>query len=323
METAASIIDFKRYINERTTHFTGRQWVFQRIDAWLADPVRPRFFLLVANPGSGKTALFAQLCQFSDGTVVPPDDLLYLTPHFISASHFCSAQYSLWIDPLTFTRSLALQLSRHQDYARALLQVAEHDVNIHVQQLIHNVETGGVVQGVVIQNLTIANLNPQESFNRIILKPLETMYHQGFSTPMTIVIDGLDEALAHAGQPTIVDLLSRLHELPQQVRFLLTSRPDERVENKFGDAEEVLLSAAEYDQHSQEDIQQYVQVRLRNYQELATRAAQMDSNHVVELSELVPRKAEGNFLYVRFLLDAMTKGVRSLTEAGRIARRAG
>ena len=43
-------------------------------------------------------------------------------------------------------------------------------------------------------------------------------------------------------------------------------------------------------------------------------AAQVETTQVIELVEAVPRKAEGNFLYVSFLLDAMAKGLRSLTE---------
>jgi hypothetical protein len=51
----ASIIDFTSYITERTRDFTGREWVFQAIEAWLADFYGLRFFLLTGDPGSGKS----------------------------------------------------------------------------------------------------------------------------------------------------------------------------------------------------------------------------------------------------------------------------
>src|ERR1700676_1132278 len=85
------VIDFTSYIIERTTDFTGREWVFQVINDWLADPDGTRFFLLKGEPGSGKTAISARLSQFADGTVSPPDGLACLTSHFLSAIHFCSA----------------------------------------------------------------------------------------------------------------------------------------------------------------------------------------------------------------------------------------
>jgi hypothetical protein len=31
-------IDFTDYIADRTTNFTGREWVFEAIQNWLADP---------------------------------------------------------------------------------------------------------------------------------------------------------------------------------------------------------------------------------------------------------------------------------------------
>ncbi|HTK08850.1 MAG TPA: ATP-binding protein [Ktedonobacteraceae bacterium] len=51
-----------------TTHFIGREWVFQAINDWLADTRGARFFLLTGEPGCGKTAIASRLTQFSLGT---------------------------------------------------------------------------------------------------------------------------------------------------------------------------------------------------------------------------------------------------------------
>ena len=56
-------------IADRTRDFTGRGWVFQALDAWLADPHGKRGFLLTGEPGSGKTAVAARLVQMSRGEV--------------------------------------------------------------------------------------------------------------------------------------------------------------------------------------------------------------------------------------------------------------
>jgi hypothetical protein len=55
------------FIAGRTEHFTGRDWVFQSIDRWLADPAGSRAFLLVGDPGAGKSAILARLVRFSLG----------------------------------------------------------------------------------------------------------------------------------------------------------------------------------------------------------------------------------------------------------------
>src|SRR5947208_1994657 len=88
------VIDFNKYIAERAQHFTGRVWVFEHIDAWLADDTESRFFLLIGEPGSGKTALAARLCQFSQGVAEPSQSVSHLLPDFLSAYHFCRASDS-------------------------------------------------------------------------------------------------------------------------------------------------------------------------------------------------------------------------------------
>src|SRR5438552_2036040 len=116
------VIDFSDYITERTINFTSREWVFQAINDWLADPDGSHFFLLRGEPGSGKTAISARLSQFAEGTVSPPDGLAHLNPNFLSAFHFCSARDNRWISPRVFAESLAMQLAkRYTVYAKALV----------------------------------------------------------------------------------------------------------------------------------------------------------------------------------------------------------
>ncbi len=46
-----SALDFSDYIADRTRDFVGREWVFAEIDAWLADPGAPRFFIITGCGG--------------------------------------------------------------------------------------------------------------------------------------------------------------------------------------------------------------------------------------------------------------------------------
>ena len=128
-----SVIDFTNYIAERAYNFTGREWVFQAINDWLADAGGPRFFLLKGEPGSGKTAIGSRLAQFSQGSVIPSAGLIHLAPHFLSAVHFCSARDTTWIEPHVFAESLALQLAeRYPAYAKALVEKSG-DRQIHIE----------------------------------------------------------------------------------------------------------------------------------------------------------------------------------------------
>src|SRR2546423_14435103 len=115
-------IDFAKYINACAHDFTGREWVFKRINDWLANPKGSRFFLMSGEPGSGKTAIASRLCQFAKGEV-SHEGGGFLAPGFLSAFHFCSARDLHWINPRAFIQSLTGQLAtRYPVYAKALLE---------------------------------------------------------------------------------------------------------------------------------------------------------------------------------------------------------
>src|SRR5258708_20755848 len=114
-------IDFTTDISKLTRDFTGREWVFQAIEVWLADAHGSRFFLLTGSPGSGKSAIAARLAQFSQGSTSSPGACNLLASNFLSALHFCSPRNRRWINPIVFAESLPLHLRpRYQPFANAL-----------------------------------------------------------------------------------------------------------------------------------------------------------------------------------------------------------
>ncbi len=306
------VIDFTSYITDRTTDFTGRAWVFQAVNDWLAKPDGSRYFLLTGEPGSGKTAIASRLSQFSQGLVPPPAGTSHLTPHFLSTVHFCSARDGRWINPYTFTESLALQLAEHYPaYAKALAEKSgDGQIHIEVQQHIGQ----GQGTGIVIHRLDVSGGAVEDVFNRVVREPLEALIQSEFDQQIVILVDALDEALSYSGSTSIVSLLAHLNELPPAVRFILTSRPDARVEHAFLDVETLALSTTQFDESNQEDIRRYVQDRLNNNGLLVENVTPLSGRVVEQMIETLARKADGNFLYVRFLLNAMANGERSLTE---------
>jgi hypothetical protein len=76
------------YIRERAEDFTGRGWVFERIQSFLAseDPM----LVIVAPPGTGKTAIAARLAQASDGRLADEPGLP-IAAGTIDAAVFCRA----------------------------------------------------------------------------------------------------------------------------------------------------------------------------------------------------------------------------------------
>jgi hypothetical protein len=295
-------IDFTDYIADRTTNFIGRKWVFEAIQTWLADPKGDRFFLLTGEPGSGKTAIAARLTQFAQGVVLHPR----FDAGFLHAVHFCSARDSVWTDPKEFVRSIALQLAQSiPEFGLALKDIGEKTTNINVDMSVGTAQNS-TIQGVVIQNLTISGLTGQEAFTQVVVNPLRQIREEGFNYPVTILVDSLDEALTHDGESTIVGLLSTLSS-GVKIRLILTSRNEARVKEKLVAYEELFLSAEENLDKNQQDIRVYIDSKFEQ-EEMLKNSLQAEALAQEILTTNLLEKSEGNFLYVRFLLESVALG---------------
>lgn len=76
--------------------FTGRNWVWRAIDAWLADPGGAQVFWITGAPGSGKSTIAAWLCKHRP---------------VVNALHVCWYAEKSEADPRQVVRSIAWQLS--------------------------------------------------------------------------------------------------------------------------------------------------------------------------------------------------------------------
>ena len=137
--------------------FVGRDWVMTRLDSWLASD--SRCLLVEAEPGSGKTALVAELLRRNPG-----DRIL--------AYHFCNSQREETVDPRRFIRSLAAMLCGTVPAYRARLRSSE--------DLVRALKSDG---------------QPSTMLWQGILEPLSATMMDG---PRYIVVDALDEAVETA-----------------------------------------------------------------------------------------------------------------------------
>jgi hypothetical protein len=283
-------LDFRSDITRLTEDFTGRDWLFEKIDNWLHN-TNQRFFILTGEPGSGKSAIAARLTQ------VRPDNIL--------AYHFCIAGRNNTVVPGSVLRSLAAQLADTlPDYGLALANTINPaqlriEVNINVKTM-----TGGQITGVVIENLKPTD--PETEIDILIRAPLTTMPSP--DKPCFILIDSLDEAVTHRGQVNLVDLLAEVDDFPAWVRFLCTSRPEESVSSYFYDLDPYWLEAGSQDNLA--DIKTYIDRRLGTealtaHLQAASLAPETLTAHLAEL-------ADGNFLYVTVLLDDIEAGRQPL-----------
>ncbi len=282
---------------ERTSQFTGREWVFRAVDDWLGVESARRL-LLVGKPGTGKSALAARLLEMSRGDV-PAVPSLRLGRGFISAAHFCHVLVDPTLDPARIFEDLAGQLAdRYPGFRQALAaRAAEGGVTLNIvgRAEVVTAEAGAEVSGVRIA-VHIEGASARSAFDRLLRRPLEALCRDGFNEQIVILVDGLDEALAYGDQPTLVEVLRAAtdapEELPSQVRFLFTSRPDPRVTDQMAERVLDLVVDAPFDEH---DVRDYVDRRLAAI-DLAAEARRT-------VAERVARAGQGNFLYARYVVN--------------------
>jgi hypothetical protein len=149
----------------------------------------------------------------------------------LSAIHFCSAHDSLWNSPQIFSESLAIQLAAsYPAYAKALAETSgDRPIHIEVKQDIGH----GQGIGVVINMLDIRDVPPEETFIRIVRKPLEALSRSELNHQVVILVYALDETLLYSGAVNILSLLARADYLPTGIRFIVTSRLEEKVQSEL------------------------------------------------------------------------------------------
>jgi hypothetical protein len=287
---------------EHVHDMAGREWVLQVITDWF-EHSSERFLLLTGEPGSGKTALAAWLAGAGElpRSGVARRQLQRLRETW-TAFHFCVAQdQGGTLDPFNFvallTDRITRRLPQYGDIVLKQLQAA-HETRIENLSMVNY----GTMVGAVIHQLVIS-LDAEGVYNRAVRKPLEAMADAMPGLQLLILIDGIDEA-KHVAEPNILNLLWRSHDLPDGVRFVLTSRNDTQVLSGFKSMHQVDLSADSVIDKARDDICTYAARRLNR---LPPAGAPIDP----ELPRRLATAAAGNFLYVKLLLDEIETGRRS------------
>jgi hypothetical protein len=282
--------------------FVGREWVLDQIEDWRASGSE-RFLLLVGEPGWGKSSLSAWLVgPGREPATASGKKRLRKLRQAWSAAYLCSATSGSSVNPTAFCRSLAEQLAHASDgFAAAFLERAapgQYNIDIDVS------ENAGQVIGILTKKIVVEAPDVRDVYEQSVRLPLADLeMAQPAADPMFILVDGLDDALTFAS-PNIVDLLAASTDFPEHVRFLLTSRREERVLRSFPTAHGVRLinlSDAASASANQDDVRKYVLSRLSE-PAVARQADAAAGGRDAFVEELV-RHADGNFLFARFVLD--------------------
>jgi hypothetical protein len=310
------LADFNNYIQQVSLDFMARPRLASVFNRWLQDASAPRFCWITGGPGSGKTAIAAWLCQVSNGIAPLSQDQDGLPSKFLQAYFFCSARDSAWIDPFSFTDTLAGQLAALPQYASSLVSSGGPSFVLKINQQVSSVSGGSQVVGIANLSLDLSGLSAEDAFNRAVISPLHAMLANGYQQPIIMLVDALHESMAYSGQVNIADLLARQEHLPPQVRWVVTSLPDPNLESRFPEVYRIDLSSPDLLQESRNLVKEYVNWRLDNDSQIKDQAAAISVNQRVQLVRRLLENAGGNFLYAKTLLDAVAHGQRKLNDPG-------
>lgn len=189
---------FEALVARKTLGFSGRQWLFDRYERWLASG-SSRLFWIKGAPGIGKSAFAAALVSRAKTVVI--------------GSYFCDFQALKPPEEAAkeAISTLAYQIaSRLPDY-RARLLFRDY-----------------------IDQAKIGARNADELFQYLITEPLCRSAKIPEAYRMTLVIDGLDEAGRAAGGNVLADLLAKhADSLPDWLGLVITSRPEPYLARQF------------------------------------------------------------------------------------------
>ena len=241
----------------------------------------------------------------------------------ITAYHFCRGGDVETVRPGRILRSLAAQLAEKlPDYGEALAnsikpELLQVGVKIDVKSVVNS-----KIVGVYIEKLNESDAEDElDILIRAPLAELQKRYIERQQEPpqlAVILIDSLDEAVTTTGDKNIVSLLAKLYksDLPDWVRFVLTSRPEEPVLREFEALKPYYLE--ETSERSLKDIKEYIHKRVAQpkLQQVLQKAQVKTQTFTGEIAKL----SSGIFLYTELLLNDIEAGWQPINNLSALPR---
>jgi hypothetical protein len=268
-----------------TKDFSGREWLEQEFTSFL-ETGQGSYFLLTGERGIGKTAFATQL--------VTKNACLY---------HFIDAQSLQQRNPLVFVHALSKQITSRfgADLLDAIRDLPQVNVTFNIGG---EVRSGARLIGANIENFV--NSPVEDEFLRLVVQPLETLISRG-QGPVTLVIDGLDEAYGYPTPPAIHLLAAHLGRV-NGLRLLLTSVPGRALveaRDLLPPGQGRLLNLDGQSEQNLADCRLYLERVLANSDLEAT--IQTAGISLSDFIQAVLGFSEGNFLYITTLLEGLKK----------------
>ena len=206
-----------------------RQWLLKDFDKWFSDPGDSRAYVLLGDPGVGKSVMAGVLAQRSREA------------GHLGAAYFCRHNDGTRNDPRYLLGTIAYQLCEYSsEYSRSL---------------------GG--EGGITNMLGNSNLGVQELFTKLLQEPLY-MCHS--TQRKLVVVDALDETQYESREDFLDLIMNRFPLLPNWLLFFITSRPENTLQlslKKYNPCVRICAGNVEHDNFYQQH-EQDIKLFLRN-----------------------------------------------------------
>jgi hypothetical protein len=280
-------LNFDELLHSLTSDFVGRDWLLNDVSDFTQQDKQP-YLLVVGEPGIGKSAFAAHLLRRRE----------------VHAYHFCLAREGGTLDPIAFVRSLSQQLVRSlPDFGRFLLEQESVQINVNINI---GESSGEGVYGVYIDKFIVQTRSAYEAFQYLVREPISAWgAEHSDDQRVLLLVDGLDEAMRLDRRPNIVDLIDSTRDLPNMVRWVLTSRPGDHLDVFPGARLLIPDDSAE----NMRDVREYVSSML--FEPGISTTLKEHAVDSIALNDELVKRSLGNFLYLNHMRSWLVANVDS------------
>jgi len=263
--------NFTRNLNAARESFTGRHWLYQELESLLREQHNVTGVVVVGEPGTGKSALTAQLiCSRSSNPFIHKRIIGY---------HLCRYSDQSTQDPGRLVRNLVHMMAR---------RVPEYGMLISNSSFILE----------ILQRSCLRD--PYDCFEQSVVVPLRQLKNK--LRDSFVVIDALDECSTYDGGTAIAQFIEEtFSRLPKWITLVMTSRNDSTVLKHFAKIRKVYLSPS--DVRNLQDIEIFIANKLFEDASFLAKLKVMlgfsSGEEIAFMTNKLLSQSQGNFLFVK------------------------
>uniref|UniRef100_A0A674PE28 Tetratricopeptide repeat, ankyrin repeat and coiled-coil containing 2 n=1 Tax=Takifugu rubripes TaxID=31033 RepID=A0A674PE28_TAKRU len=271
--------------------FSGREWLFQEVDAHLrsGDPTSSQGVVIIGNMGFGKTAIVARLVALScHGNSMWPTVVSY---------HFCQADNCQTCLVPEFVHNMAAMLSD----APQLLAYRE---------LLHRSRE---LQSTL--SLRACIQDPSSALEKGIMEPLSALYRERKihvdRAGLIVLVDGLNEAEFHRPDygDTLTSFLSRnIQKFPSWLKVITTVRTSQQDITSSLPFHRISLDRIEENNAIDQDLQVSNTLSAEIQSNVSLSNGRLDNAALAKLISHLKTLSKGSYLYLKLTLDLIEGG---------------